>query len=58
MWMSTMDSLPPVGVVVDTKIDDENGIRNEQKLKRNGSLWWHPDGSAYVYYTPTHWRFA
>jgi hypothetical protein len=19
-------------------------------------MWWFPDGSVYVYYTPTHWR--
>lgn len=58
MWFSTADKLPPVGVVVETKVDDADGIRNIQKLKRNGNLWWHPDGSMYVYYTPTHWRFT
>lgn len=39
-----------------TKIDDGLGVRNEQVLKRDGRLWWFPDGSMYVYYTPTHWR--
>jgi hypothetical protein len=49
--------IPPVnGEVVMTKIDDENGVRNIQRLKKVGNLWWHPDGSMYVYYTPTHWR--
>lgn len=47
---------PTEGLVVDTRIDDEQGIRNEQPLKRIGNLWFHPDGSMYVYYTPTHWR--
>ena len=45
----------PEGVPVLTKIDDEHGVRNEQLLKRNGRLWWFPDDSMYVYYTPTHW---
>jgi len=40
---------------VRTKIDDGNGVRNEAYLKRNGRLWFFPDGSMYVYYTPTHW---
>ncbi len=48
----------PENVVVMTKIDDGNGCRNEQKLKRSGRLWFVPDGSMYVYYTPTHWTDA
>jgi hypothetical protein len=39
-----------------TKIDDERGVRNEQTLKRQGRLWFYPDDSMYVYYTPTHWK--
>lgn len=39
-----------------TKIDDEDGERNVRKLTRERNLWWTPDGSMYVYYTPTHWR--
>jgi hypothetical protein len=46
----------PEDVVVETKIDDACGCRNEGTLKRKGRLWWFPDGSMYVYYTPTHWR--
>lgn len=46
----------PEGVVVDTKIDDADGVRNEQPLKRKGNLWFVPDGTMYVYYEPTHWR--
>jgi Protein of unknown function (DUF551) len=46
----------PESVVVLTKIDDQNGVRNEQSLKRIGRLWFVPDGSVYVYYTPTHWK--
>jgi hypothetical protein len=55
-WMETKRGLPKDGLVVDTKIDDEKGCRNEQQLKRSGRLWFYPDGSMYVYYTPTHWR--
>lgn len=58
-WTSTSESLPDEGLVVMTKIDDEKGVRNETTLKlggRHGNLWFHPDGSMYVYYTPTHWH--
>ena len=55
-WIKCAQSLPRVGAVVDTKIDDANGVRNEQQLKRSGTLWFLPDGSMYVYYAPTHWR--
>jgi hypothetical protein len=53
-WRSTENA--PEGKVVLTKIDDGKAARNEAKLKRNGNLWFFPDGSMYVYYTPTHWR--
>ena len=46
---------PPKGKVVNTKIDDQNGIRNEQKLILDGNRFWFPDKSMYVYYCPTHW---
>lgn len=49
--------LPPEGVVVDTLINDGLSQRNEQPLKRQGNLWFVPNGSSYVYYTPTHWRY-
>lgn len=54
-WIKCSDSLPADGDVVRTKIDDANGCRNESLLKRQGRLWFFPDGSMYVYYTPTHW---
>ena len=60
-WVACKDELPPVDVVVMTKIYDENGCRNEGTLKRyqrspeTRSLWFVPDGSMYVYYEPTHW---
>ena len=49
-------SLAPSDEIVMTKIHDDDGERNVQKLKRQGNLWWTPDGAMYVYYTPTHWR--
>jgi hypothetical protein len=54
MWQA-IDSAPE-GEVVLTKIDDREGERNVQKLKRSGRLWFVPDGSIYVYYSPTHWK--
>lgn len=55
-WVKTTDGLPDEGKAVDTKVDDEKGCRNETKLIRQGRLWFFPDKSMYVYYTPTHWR--
>ncbi len=58
-WIHRSESLPPAGIVVETKIDDSDGVRNEGRLKRggnNGRLWFVEDGSLYVYYVPTHWR--
>lgn len=55
-WTVCADRLPDDGVVVMTKIYDAKGERNEQKLKRRGNLWFFPDDTMYVYYTPTHWR--
>lgn len=52
------DFPPPRGIVVETMIADEDGVRNVQDLKlgTSNNLWWHPDGKMYVYYTPTHWK--
>ncbi len=49
--------LPVEETIVMTKIDDEKGERNVQELKRYGNLWMFPDGSMYVYYTPTHFAY-
>jgi len=57
-WIPCAVRLPENGVVVDTKIDDGRGVRNEGTLKRRDRLWFMPDGSMYVYYEPTHWRAA
>ncbi len=55
MWKLISEEHPPINKVLKTKIDDGNGVRNEQELKFDGKLWWVPDGKMYVYYTPTHW---
>ena len=55
-WIPVAEKLPPEGEVVDTKIDDRDGVRNVQPLKLDSNLWFVADGSIYVYYTPTHWR--
>lgn len=51
VWTSTK-SPPPEGVIVDTMISDISGERRKQRLYRKGRLWFIPDGSIYVYYTP------
>lgn len=55
-WIKVSEQLPTQNKVVETKIDDENGIRNIGLLKLKGNLWWLRDESMYVYYHPTHWR--
>lgn len=59
-WIPLAARTPDVDVVVETKIDDPPGnVRNVQPLKLTrgaGRLWFFPDASMYVYYTPTHWR--
>lgn len=56
-WIKVSEQLPPDNMVVQTKIEDENGCRNQQDLKRIGDLWYVPDGKMYVYYKPTHWMY-
>lgn len=53
----------PEDVEIMTKIDDERGERNVQSLVKRTRipgetrpLFWFPDLSMYVYYTPTHWK--
>jgi hypothetical protein len=55
-WIPNAPTTAPNGVVVETKIDDEHGVRNEIRLIKQNSLWFFPDKSMYVYYAPTHWR--
>ena len=55
-WIECKNELPPEKEIVETKIDDGRFRRNEQELFLRDGLWYLPDGSMYVYYTPTHWR--
>ena len=55
-WIRVSHRLPDEGIEVETKISDDQGIRNVQNLRRKGNLWFFPDNSMYVYYKPTHWR--
>jgi hypothetical protein len=54
-WTRTAEKLPPEHIIVDTMISDIGGERNQQRLYRQGRLWFFPEGDMYVYYTPTHW---
>ena len=55
-WERVDKCPPPKNEVVETKISDHKGDRNIQDLKLVNTLWFFPDMSMYVYYTPTHWR--
>ncbi|CAH5460360.1 TPA: hypothetical protein N0X70_001557 [Enterobacter roggenkampii] len=52
-WKHTKHILPPEGILVDTI--SQGGM--EQKLKRQGNLWFVKSGDMYVYYTPEKWRY-
>jgi hypothetical protein len=58
MCLPIIKDNPVPGVIVNTKIMDKDGKRNEQRLKRiaGNNLWWVLDGTMYVYYTPTHYE--
>lgn len=50
----------PRGTIAWTKVEDADGESSKRELKRFGGardnkLFFTPDGSTYVYYTPTHW---
>lgn len=55
-WIRTVDAKPADGEIVETKVHDGISCRNEQNLQRSGQLWFIPNASLHVYYTPTHWR--
>jgi len=54
-WKVVKQENPPKEQLILTKIDDKNGERNIARLSFDGKLWWLPNKSMYVYYTPTHW---
>lgn len=51
-WIPTSRELPADGVVV-LAMDSGGYV---QRLKRLDRLWFYPDGSGYVYFTPTYWK--
>lgn len=55
-WIAVIDKLPIECEILETKISDSTGERNFSKLIRKNNLWFLPDMSMYIYYTPTHWR--
>ncbi len=52
-WTRTSMEMPPVNVPVIVMNGDI-----EQELVWDGRLWWFPDKSMYVYFTPRLWRHA
>lgn len=50
-WTLVTETLPPIGQVVEVRTP--GGDTRPLKFDR---MWWLPDGSMYVYFTPTHWR--
>lgn len=51
-WRSARNDPPLEGVVV--QVQNNDGAL----LKRRGRLWFFPDDSMYVYYTPEYWRLT
>lgn len=51
-WIKTTDEFPPEGI----KVLTSNSGGNVQPLIRKGRIWFFPDMSMYVYYTPTFWK--
>ena len=51
-WHRTTDLLPPEDVVVETM----SSGGQHSLLVRSGNLWFFPDRSMYVYYTPVAWK--
>lgn len=57
-WIACNCNLPEENIVVNTKIDDWQGERNQQMLVRKGNLWFLQDQNVYIYYNPTHWAYC
>jgi hypothetical protein len=55
-WNKITEIPPPENLEIETVVWDEDGKRNEQTLKKTGTLWFTVDDGMYIYYTPTHWR--
>ncbi len=55
-WVNVKNQKPQEGAAVKVKIDEGGQVRNEATLIYKNNLWWLPDMSMYVYFTPTHWK--
>lgn len=55
-WIPVGAELPPIGVVVETKVDDADGVRSECLLGLNGYGWYEYGGNWFAVAIPTHWR--
>lgn len=53
-WNSTCELNPPQRTLIEVKLS--NG--STQKMRFYNGLFWLPDMSMYVYYTPEAWRYA
>lgn len=53
-WTPTTRALP----TTDTPVETITPGGDQRTLRYHSGLWWLPDGSMYVYFTPTHWREA
>lgn len=51
-WTRTDWRLPPSGATVEVVTPGGD----QRVLVYESDLWWLPDQSMYVYFTPTHWR--
>lgn len=51
-WNKSESVLPKDDTLVDTL--SEGGLQTQLVYWKR--LWWHPDKSMYMYYTPAYWR--
>lgn len=56
MWIATKNRTPPENQIVETKIDNEKGLRKHLYLVYHEGQWWQPDMSVRVHHTPTYWK--
>ncbi len=52
-WTLTQEKLPPEGTRCEVITP---GGDQRELVKGPGGLWFLPDRSMYVYFTPTHWK--
>lgn len=57
-WINSKERLPDENIVVEAMMwyPKDGGGRVYELIWAN-NLWWFSDGSMYVYFFPTHWRY-